>query len=152
MVSWVCLQGEGTWQVSVKNPLFLFPLLLSLRRRRRKTFPVSNLRFGYQEEELLETAHGDSHRFEKSSVSTLSISLCTQGQSQITHEGKGRICWHSKHLSHQSKQYSRTNLLHMHWQEQNFPSYTTSDAFIWIERHWRRKKSPFFVCLLFYFM
>lgn len=77
--------------MAVKDPLFFFPLLLSLRRRRRKTFPVSDLWFGYQEEELLETAHGDSYRFEKSSVSTLSISLCTQGQSQITHEGKGSV-------------------------------------------------------------
>lgn len=76
MVSWVCLQEQSIQQVSVKDPLFLFPLLLSLRRRRRKTFPVSNLWFGYQEEELLETAHGDSYRFEKSSVSALSISLC----------------------------------------------------------------------------
>lgn len=72
------------------SSLFL-PPLLSLRRRRRKTFPVSNLWFGYQEEELLETAHGDSYRFEKSSVSTLSISLCTQGQSQVTHEGKASV-------------------------------------------------------------
>jgi len=53
---------------------------------------VSDLWFGYQEEKLLETAHGDSYRFEKSSVSALSISLCTQGQSQITHEGKGSKC------------------------------------------------------------
>lgn len=44
--------------------------------------------FGYQKEELLETAHGDSHRFKKSSVSALSIPVCSQGQSQIPHEGK----------------------------------------------------------------
>lgn len=44
--------------------------------------------FGYKKEELLEAAHGDSHRFKKSSVSALSIPVCSQGQSQIPHEGK----------------------------------------------------------------
>ena len=46
------------------------------------------MRFGYKKEELLEAAHGDSHRFKKPPVSTLSIPVCSQGQSQIPHEGK----------------------------------------------------------------
>lgn len=44
--------------------------------------------FGYKKEELLEAAHGDSHRFKKSSMPTLPIPVCSQGQSQIPHEGK----------------------------------------------------------------
>ena len=44
--------------------------------------------FGYKKEELLEAAHGDSHGFKKPSVSALSIPVCSQGQSQIPHEGK----------------------------------------------------------------
>lgn len=67
-------------------PLFLF--LPSLRRGKRKAFPVSNMWFGYKKEELLEAAHGDSHRFKKSSVPALPIPVCSQGQSQIPHEGK----------------------------------------------------------------
>lgn len=67
-------------------PVFL--LLPSLRRGKRKAFPVSHMWFGYKKEELLEAAHGDSHRFKKSSVSALSIPVCSQGQSQIPHEGK----------------------------------------------------------------
>lgn len=49
---------------------------------------MSNMWFGYKEEELLEAAYGDSHRFKKSPVSALSIPVCSQGQSQIPHEGK----------------------------------------------------------------
>lgn len=72
--------------VFLNFPVFL--LLPSLRRGKRKAFPVSNMWFGYKKEELLEAAHGDSHRFKKSSVSALSIPVCSQGQSQIPHEGK----------------------------------------------------------------
>lgn len=72
--------------VFLNFPFFL--LLPSLRRGKRKAFPVSNMWFGYKKEELLEAAHGDSHRFKKSSVSALSIPVCSQGQSQIPHEGK----------------------------------------------------------------
>lgn len=49
---------------------------------------MSNMWFGYKKEELLEAAYGDSHRLKKSSVSTLSVPVCSQGQSQIPHEGK----------------------------------------------------------------
>jgi hypothetical protein len=49
---------------------------------------MSNMWFGYKKEELLEAAHGDSHGLKESSVSTLSIPVCSQGQSQIPHEGK----------------------------------------------------------------
>lgn len=63
-------------------------LLPSLRRGKRQAFPVSHMWSGYKKEELLEAAHGDSHRFKKSSVSALSVPMCSQGQSQIPHEGK----------------------------------------------------------------
>lgn len=66
----------------------LFLPLASLRRGKRKAFPVSDMWFGYQKEELLEATHGNPHRFKKSSVSALSIPVCSQGQSQIPHEGK----------------------------------------------------------------
>lgn len=72
--------------VFLNFPVFL--LLPSLRRGERKAFPVSHMRSGYKTEELLEAAHGDSHRFKKSSVSALSVPMCSQGQSQIPHEGK----------------------------------------------------------------
>lgn len=72
--------------VFLNFPFFL--LLPSLRRGKWKAFPVSNMWSGYKKEELLEAAHGDSHRFKKSSVSALSIPVCSQGQSQIPHEGK----------------------------------------------------------------
>lgn len=72
--------------VVLNFPFFL--LLPSLRRGKRKAFPVPNMWFGYKKEELLEAAHGDSHRFKKPSVSALSIPVCSQGQSQIPHEGK----------------------------------------------------------------
>lgn len=49
---------------------------------------MSDLWFGHKEEELLEAAHGDPHRSKKSSVSALPIPVCSQGQSQIPHEGK----------------------------------------------------------------
>ena len=66
---------------------FFLPLP-SLRRGKREAFPVSDMWFGYKKEELLEAAHGDPHRFKKSPVSALSIPVCSQGQSQIPHEGK----------------------------------------------------------------
>lgn len=72
--------------VFLNFPFFLF--LPSLRRGKRKAFPVSNMWFGYKKEELLEAAHGDSHRFKESSVPALPIPVCSQGQSQIPHEGK----------------------------------------------------------------
>lgn len=89
---------------------FLFSLILlfflplpSPRRREREAFPVSNMRLGYKKEELLEAAYGDTHRFKKPSVSALSIPLCSQGQSQIPHEGKvfvdgdgGHFLWWSR--------------------------------------------------------
>lgn len=49
---------------------------------------MSNMWSGYKKEELLEAAYGDPHRLKKSSVSPLSIPVCSQGQSQIPHEGK----------------------------------------------------------------
>lgn len=82
---------------------------------------MSHLWFGNQEEELLETAHGDSHRFEEPSVPTLSFPMCTQGQSQITHEGKGNLYWQSEYSNHQSKTDSIEKLFNLHLQEQNFP-------------------------------
>lgn len=66
---------------------FFFPFP-SPRRREREAFPMSNMWFGHKKEELLEAAYGHSHRFKKSSMSTLSIPVCSQGQSQIPHEGK----------------------------------------------------------------
>lgn len=72
--------------VFLNFPFFL--LLPSLRRGKREAFPVSDMWSGYKKEELLEAAHGDSHRFKKSPVSALSIPVCSQGQSQIPHEGK----------------------------------------------------------------
>lgn len=70
--------------------LFFLPLP-SPRRREREAFPVSNMWLGYKKEELLEAAYGDTHRFKKPSVSALSIPLCSQGQSQIPHEGKAFV-------------------------------------------------------------
>lgn len=72
--------------VFLNFPFFL--LLPSLRRGKRKAFPVSNMWSGYKTEELLEAAHGDSHRVKKSSVPAVSLPVCSQGQSQIPHEGK----------------------------------------------------------------
>lgn len=67
--------------------LFFLPLP-SPRRRKREAIPMSNMWSGYKKEELLEAAYGDPHRLKKSSVSPLSIPVCSQGQSQIPHEGK----------------------------------------------------------------
>lgn len=61
---------------------------------------MPNLWPGYKKEELLEATHGDSYRLEKSSVPFVSISLCTQGQSQITHEGKVRGRWQRRNVIH----------------------------------------------------
>lgn len=91
----VFFRQQCLWVSAGCDVPFLFPSIFSfflplpsLRRGKREAFPVSDLWFGYKEEELLEAAHGDSHRFKKSSVPALSIPVCSQGQSQIPHEGK----------------------------------------------------------------
>jgi len=61
--------------------LFFLPLP-SPRRRKREAIPMSNMWSGYKKEELLEAAYGDPHRLKKSSVSPLSIPVCSQGHSQ----------------------------------------------------------------------
>lgn len=76
-------------------PFFPLPFP-SPGRRKREAFPVSNMWSGYKAEELLETPYGDSHRLKKSPVSALPVPVCSQGQSQISHEGKpfvGDTAW-----------------------------------------------------------
>lgn len=48
---------------------------------------MSGVRTGHQAQELLEETYGHSHRLEKPSVSIVSLPLCSQRQSQISHEG-----------------------------------------------------------------
>lgn len=150
MISWLCLQGESIWQVVIKNPLFFF--LLSLRRRRGKTFPMSHLWFGYQEEELLETAHGDSHRFEEPSVPPLSFPLCTQGQSQVTHEGKGNLYWQSKYSNHQSKNWLYSKAVSFAFARTKFPYLYYKWCLYLSKEAIKRKKELLFHCLPFHFM
>lgn len=65
---------------------FLVPSRLTWRWW--ETVPVSCVWTGHQTQELLEETHGHPHRLEKPSVSSMSLSLCSQRQSQVPYEGE----------------------------------------------------------------